>query len=101
MEDPFTTSRLLQACLEALKAIILNAWPRISEPVHRMAILKILVVCWGKSDLEEGSEVKEELKEVGTLFFKVVEARNGKGMKSDVEKLMVVDPTLAQLFGNK
>src|SRR4051812_17669529 len=103
--DPFTPPSLLQNAIEALSAVIHNAWPRISEPVHRRGILMALTVCWknletplgGGYKISETSEkrprqvneevsfedVKKEMRRVGNLFITVVQGQ--VDMKSELE----------------
>ncbi|KAH8594490.1 hypothetical protein B0O99DRAFT_625064 [Bisporella sp. PMI_857] len=100
LEDPFTAAALLRTSIKTLEATILNAWPRISEPVHRMTILKSLVLCWNNVTKSEVSEdVTAALTKVANLFVKVVEKNDEAGIKGDMAKLVQADPRLEKLFG--
>jgi hypothetical protein len=100
LEDPFTAAALLRTSIKTLEATILNAWPRISEPVHRMTILKSLVLCWNNVTKSEVSEdVTAALTKVANLFVKVVEKNDEAGIKGDIAKLVQADPRLEKLFG--
>lgn len=102
--DPFSTARisLLMAALKTLTAVILNTWPRISEEVYRMEIIKGLCLCWktvsgdvkGKKELER---VRKETKLVSRLFMKAIEGE--VDIRKEIRPLVVADESLGDVFG--
>ena len=48
LTDPFGTSHAetLAAAIEGLREVVLVCWPRLSEPIWRDEILRMIIVCW-------------------------------------------------------
>ena len=109
LTDPFGPSRpsLLLEATKTLQSIILNCWPRMTEPVHRIEIIKALTLCWRRvtEDYVEHSDVdtqllhkiKEQLKVAGKLLVKSVEGEMDIG--DELEPLFKADPGLREVFG--
>jgi hypothetical protein len=107
LTDPFGAARpsLLLAAMKALQVTMMNCWPRMSEPVHRMEIIKALVLCWRAvgDDVERQtrekmlSDVRDELKITGRLLVTAVEEE--VDIRSDLEPLVNADPGIRVLFG--
>jgi hypothetical protein len=77
-----------------------------TEPVHRIEIIKALALCWnavtedGLSHSADGGNtlefLMEGLKTTGMLLVKAVEGEID--IKSELEPLLRADPTLTELF---
>ena len=100
LEDPFTIAELLHATIKTLEAILINAWPRISEPVHYMVILKSLVICWTNLRDQKERKVKEDLKKVSLLLVNIVSTENKEVITHQVDALVAAHPTLNELFSS-
>lgn len=106
--DPFAAASLptMLAALMALKEIVLCAWPRLSEERRRREVIRMMVSAWRKACNESNNsteairkEVLGELKIVGRLFVKAVEALDETDLSCDLNSLVEVDKSLVELFG--
>jgi hypothetical protein len=103
LADPFTPSNplLLLSTILCLQTVLLNCWPRISEPRYKLEIIKALCVCWKDVSKSEDSgsleDVKKELKVTGQLLISAVEGE--MDIRAELEPLMAVDTGVAVLFG--
>jgi tRNA nucleotidyltransferase (CCA-adding enzyme) len=92
---------LLVATLQALQAVIFNAWPRMVE--HRVEVMKGLTIAWlnlvegGKSDVDEFAEVKESMVET----VRVLHASMGEkeSFIDECRQLLEADGNLVGLLG--
>ncbi|KAE8450432.1 hypothetical protein EG329_006507 [Mollisiaceae sp. DMI_Dod_QoI] len=116
MTDPFAGARPegLREGVRCLRSVILNAWPRIGirSGGHGMEAIRMLVVCWKRvNEADEGDsideergqileEVQDEIKVVGRLLVKAIEAvDSGIDIKLELKPLFMVDTNLGNLFG--
>jgi hypothetical protein len=65
LSDPFSTANpnLLLSAIGTLQTLILNAWPRMCDDGHRMAIVKAIVLCWRSvgDEIMEKKRVSDEI----------------------------------------
>ncbi|RDL40006.1 uncharacterized protein BP5553_04346 [Venustampulla echinocandica] len=116
LSDPFTPSSspsLLLSCILALQTTVLNTWPRLGVEKYRMEVIKVIAVGWKNTTdavvdekdgvRKEGLEtVKKELKVLGRLFVKAVEAGDGgEEVNGEVATLVaeVQGMGMEELFG--
>ncbi|TVY54403.1 hypothetical protein LCER1_G003877 [Lachnellula cervina] len=104
LTDPFAPSNppLLLSAIRALQTVLLNCWPRISEPKYKMEIIKALSVCWKDiSDSEDRGrleEVQKELRVAGRLFVNAVEG--AVDIRVELEPLVEVNKGVGVMFGS-
>lgn len=108
LSDPFGPAHLslLLMALKVTKSSILNCWPRMTEPYHRMELVKALTLSWttinkessiaGRQNDSQISAVKKELKVAAMLLIKSVKGRID--VKAELEPLLQVDPCIHNLF---
>ncbi len=116
MTDPFAGARPegLREGVRCLRSVILYAWPRIGirSGGHGMEVIRMLVVCRKTvNEADEGDdideergqileEVQDEIKVVGRLLVKAIEAvDSGIDIKLELKPLFMVDTNLGNLFG--
>lgn len=114
IQDPFLpTARpeLVLKSLETLNVTMLQAWPRIAEPVHRRSIMQSLTLCWGHLLAEKENARDQQGDSVGRLLLALTESaslfrvtlKHGKDnsvSESEISELVMADPGLTQLFGD-
>jgi tRNA nucleotidyltransferase (CCA-adding enzyme) len=104
LQEPFILGHkpLALSTLKALKAVLLNAWPRV--PSHRGAIVIGLCLCWGRCVEEQKSQgkldigaVEEQLRETVAMLDAVMQAVNEEGLPGvwNQEKREVVEASSA------
>ncbi|KAG9234059.1 hypothetical protein BJ875DRAFT_462668 [Amylocarpus encephaloides] len=110
LTNPFSPSQtpLLLSAILALRAIVLNAWPRLlTQDMYRLEVLKSLCMCWQNVLRDDGDmerkeekieEVKKEMRVVGEMMIKAGEAA-GVGIRVEVERLVEGVPEVGGLFG--
>ncbi|KUJ07030.1 uncharacterized protein LY89DRAFT_632043 [Mollisia scopiformis] len=116
LTDPFATTRPegLREGFKCLKSVILNTWPRMGLKAggNGMEVVRMLVVCWGivrEGSEEDGNverrtvelrEVEGDIKSTGRVLVKAIEAVDtGVNLTVELKPLLVVDSTLADVFG--
>ncbi|TVY43250.1 Uncharacterized protein LSUB1_G000919 [Lachnellula subtilissima] len=103
LTDPFapTNPPLLLSAIHALQTVLLNCWPRISEPKYKIEIIKALSVCWkdvsDSEDMGRLEEVQRELKIAGRLFVNAVEG--GVDIRAELRPLVEVNRGVGIMFG--
>lgn len=111
MTDPFGPANLslLAVTTKAIQGVILNCWPRMSEDVYRIELVRALALCWinirdddsgnlisdVKADQPGIGDVEHELKIAAQLL---VDSVQGKVDISELEPLRASDKRLAELF---
>jgi len=84
-----------------LQTILLNCWPRISEPKYKIEIIKALSVCWkdvsDSEDMGRLEEVQQELKMAGRLFVNAVEG--DVNIRAELRPLVEVNRGVGIMFG--
>jgi len=97
---------LLLTSVKTLERVILNCWPRMTQAVYRIEIIKALALCWSvvtEDDITRPAHdgkvlesVKGELRITGRMLMNSV---NGKlNIMNELEPLIRADPTLTQVF---
>ena len=109
LTDPFSPLHpsLLLAAAKATQATVANCWPRMTESIHRIELVKALTLCWttvngelkakeviGDPELEG---VRNELQLAGNILVKAVSEK--LDMTEELQPLLDVDSSLASLFG--
>lgn len=88
LREPFALSHteVLITTLHTLRAIMLNAWPRISG--HRANVLMGLCLLWkrcmeerGKSGGKDVTEVQSQIKETVAMLDAIMQANDKEGLK--------------------
>ncbi|KAF2031556.1 poly A polymerase C-terminal region-like protein [Setomelanomma holmii] len=88
LQEPFVISHkaLTTSTLNALQAVLLNAWPRV--PAHRGTIMMGVCVCWQRcvdgpiaSEQGQTAEVKEQLQEIVAMLDAVMEGAEEDDVK--------------------
>ncbi|KAI1001541.1 hypothetical protein K3495_g6660 [Podosphaera aphanis] len=107
--DPFVTASLptMRAAVKALREIVLCAWPRIGEEEKRRIIIKIIASAWKEiraahenCNVEEDlAQLREDLKIVGKIFSKAVQALKTSDLCQEMKPLFEVDLSLRDVFG--
>lgn len=88
---------MLESATEGLKAVIRNAWPRMTG--WRGEILKGLCFCW--ANLGDGAKVeqlKDKMREVVKMLQVALSADKDVDLNEDVKLLIAADARLAPLF---
>lgn len=108
ISEPFLTGRphsLTKAVL-AMQAVIVNCWPRVSQPQHRYGILQAITMCWMNvtteetsivRDLNEVERLKAELKRTVALLPSL-DASSETPMSEDARVLTLNESRLKDLF---
>ncbi|RDW69699.1 hypothetical protein BP6252_08719 [Coleophoma cylindrospora] len=119
LSNPFSSAQptLSHQAITTLQTLILNCWPRMTEPMHRVEIIKMLVLCWntleaeqheegGTSEMEQGQrereKMKEEIKTAGRLLVasvSYVEEDRKVDIREELMPLMKVDAGVPVIFG--
>ncbi|RDW80823.1 hypothetical protein BP5796_05521 [Coleophoma crateriformis] len=120
LSNPFSSAQptLSRQAIITLQTLILNCWPRMTEPMHRVEIIKVLVLCWntleaeqheegGTNEMEQGQrereKMKEEIKIAGRLLVASVSCVEEENRKVDIREeltpLMKVDAGVPEIFG--
>jgi len=110
LADSFGALRpsLLFETVKTLQAMILNTWPRMSEQIHRVEVIKALVLCWKTINEDESThteaeqmvlgDLREEIGVAGRLLVKAVEG--DFDMVTELRPIMEVDRALIEsVFG--
>jgi hypothetical protein len=109
LTDPFGPSHpsLLLAAAKATQTTVVNCWPRMTESVHRIELVKALTLCWASvnGDVSLNDEarnlelerIKQELQLAGTTLVRSVSWK--LDMADELQQLLHVDPSLSSLFG--
>jgi len=109
LTDPFGSSNpsLLLAAVKATQTTIVNCWPRMTESVHRVELVKALTLCWSaiNTDLRSNDEannselegIKQELQVAGITLVKTVVGK--LDIREELQPLIQADPSLMCLFG--
>ena len=105
LTDPFATSRpsLLLIAVKTIRTTILNCWPRISEPRHRIEITSAIALSWTNvsqsttEDFQSLEEIRRELSVAGKLLVRAV--RGEVDIRKELEPLFAVNDGLRQIFG--
>ncbi|TVY37373.1 CCA tRNA nucleotidyltransferase, mitochondrial [Lachnellula occidentalis] len=103
LTDPFAPSNppLLLSAIRALQTVLLNCWPRISEPKYKMKIIKALSVCWTDVSASEDrgrlEEVQKDLKVAGRLLVSAV--GGGVNVRAELRPLVEVNKDVGIMFG--
>jgi tRNA nucleotidyltransferase (CCA-adding enzyme) len=93
LQEPFILGHkpLALSTLNALQAVMLNAWPRI--PAHRGAIMMGLCLCWSRCveeqktlDEHDTGAVRKQLRETAAMLDAVMQAVEEEGMPEVWEK---------------
>lgn len=111
MTDPFGPANpsLLVVTVKAIQCVILNCWPRMTENVHRIELVKALALCWinikndntehivsQTIDNQDGfAGIEHEMKIAAQLLVNSV---HGKIDMNELEPLRASDKRLAELF---
>jgi len=107
--DPFGLSHpsLLLAAAKATQTTVVNCWPRMTESIHRIELIKALTLCWaavnegangnGEARSLERERIKQELQLAGTALVRSV---SGKvDIAKELQPLLHTDLSLGSLFG--
>lgn len=109
LTDPFGPSHpsLLLAAAKAAKTTVANCWPRMTESVHRIELVKALTLCWATINEDvsmkdearslELERIKQELQLAGSTLASSVLGE--LDMAEELQPLLHVDPSLSSLFG--
>jgi len=109
LTDPFGPShpRLLLTAAKATQSTVINCWPRMTESIHRIELVKALTLCWttvnGEMEAKGGARnpeleaVKDDLQLAGNTLFRAVSGNSD--MTDELQLLLDVDPSLDSLFG--
>jgi hypothetical protein len=103
LTDPFAPSypKLLLEAAKTTQSVIANCWPRMTESVHRIELIKAITVCWTLVDEEianaELEAVREELRISSLMLVKSVEGK--LDIEQELRPLIGASPRLRGLFG--
>jgi hypothetical protein len=74
-----------------------------SEPGHRIEIIRASTICWsniseGESGVEDLEEVRKEVRIAGTMLVHAVQGDQDSDIRKELGPLFTVDPSLRQVF---